>query len=270
VPGDQFTLTLWTDDPGLAARADEAGVDRVGVDLERLGKCERQRGLGTWISPHREEDLAAVRGALRSARLFARTNPPHPGLELEVTRLLALGVEVLMLPMFTSAEEVAQFVGHVQGRATVVLLLENVAAIDDLDAILSVPGVDEVHVGLNDLGLSLRLRNRYASLTSELMDRISRTVRDAGVSLGLGGIGRVHDAGLPVPSDLLYAQYARLGARSALISRVFLQPDPSRVDLVEEVGRSRARLRWWAGRGPEELADARQSLDERVAACSQW
>jgi len=34
--------------------------------------------------------------------------------------------------MFTRAEEVAEFVGHVQGRATVVLLLENVDAIEDL------------------------------------------------------------------------------------------------------------------------------------------
>jgi len=30
-----FRLTLWTADPALAARADAAGVDRIGVDLDR-------------------------------------------------------------------------------------------------------------------------------------------------------------------------------------------------------------------------------------------
>ena len=39
-----FRLTLWTADAALAARADAAGVDRIGVDLDRLGKAERQAG----------------------------------------------------------------------------------------------------------------------------------------------------------------------------------------------------------------------------------
>ena len=56
----ELVLTLWTSDPALAARADAAGVERVGVDMERLGKRARQRGLGTWISPHTEDDLAKV------------------------------------------------------------------------------------------------------------------------------------------------------------------------------------------------------------------
>src|SRR5687768_18349093 len=74
-PDGHVVLTLWTGDPRLAARADAAGVDRIGVDLERLGKAERQRGLGTWISAHAEADLAALAPALTRAALFARVNP---------------------------------------------------------------------------------------------------------------------------------------------------------------------------------------------------
>src|SRR5436309_956040 len=85
---DDFVLTLWTDDASVAARADAAGVDRIGVDLERRGKAERQRGLGTWISPHTLGDLPAVAAALDRARLFARINPWGPGSEVEVEEVL--------------------------------------------------------------------------------------------------------------------------------------------------------------------------------------
>src|SRR6185436_12988331 len=64
---DELVLTLWTSDPQLAARADAAGVERIGVDLERLGKRDRQGGLGTWISEHTEADLATVGTALAGA-----------------------------------------------------------------------------------------------------------------------------------------------------------------------------------------------------------
>ena len=49
--GDDVVLTLWTNDPALARRADDAGIDRVGIDLDRLGKAERQQGLNTGSRP---------------------------------------------------------------------------------------------------------------------------------------------------------------------------------------------------------------------------
>ena len=98
-------MTLWTGDPRLAARADAAGVDRIGVDLERLGKAERQRGLGTWISPHAEADLAALGPALSRAALFARVNPINADSRREVEAVLARGARVLMLPMVASRQE---------------------------------------------------------------------------------------------------------------------------------------------------------------------
>src|SRR5687767_11459014 len=63
-PKQDFVLTLWTADPMVAHRAEIAGVDRIGVDLEILGKAERQAGLGTWISPHKEADLVVLRALL--------------------------------------------------------------------------------------------------------------------------------------------------------------------------------------------------------------
>src|SRR6186713_1663946 len=112
---ESFVLTLWTNDLDLARRADAAGVQRIGVDLERLGKAERQRGRGTWISPHTIDDLAVLKPALSRARLFARVNPLHADSGEEVAAVLAAGVEVLMLPMVASAHEAAAFTALVDG-----------------------------------------------------------------------------------------------------------------------------------------------------------
>src|SRR6187401_303026 len=99
---DDLVLTLWTADPALARRADEAGVDRVGIDLDRLGKAERQQGRGTWLSPHEEGDLEGLAPALRKAALFARVNPLNPDTPRELDAVLGRGAEVLMLPMVES------------------------------------------------------------------------------------------------------------------------------------------------------------------------
>lgn len=257
-----FRLSLWTDDPELARHADAAGVVRIGVDLERLGKAERQQKLNTWISLHREDQIPAIGRALSRAKLFVRTNPVNPDSGREVERLLELGTEVLMLPMFTSPAEVESFVESVDGRASTVLLLEHAAAVECLDEIVGVPGIDEVHIGLTDLSLSLGLGNRFAVLGSNLMARICDRIHAAGIPLGIGGIGRAHDTRFAVPSDLIYAQHARLGSSAALLSQIYLQTDSPPVDLSIEVARTRRRMAFWATRDAAELETARLALVE--------
>src|SRR5687767_15022322 len=71
MPSSHFILTLWTNDPAVARRADAAGVDRIGLDLETYGKAERQpKTLSTWISTHHENQLPALREVVRSGKLF--------------------------------------------------------------------------------------------------------------------------------------------------------------------------------------------------------
>jgi hypothetical protein len=269
----RFVLTLWTDDLALARRADAAGVDRIGLDLEALGKAERQpKRFATWISPHRADQLPALRAALRTAKLFCRINPLHSGSADEIELLLGYGVQVIMLPMFTTAQEVERFVTLVGARATCVLLLENTTAADRIEEIVRVPGVSDLHVGLNDLTLSLGTpnANRFELLGSDLLKRVAATVLDAGVRFGVGGIGRAMQNDLPIPADLIYAQHARLGATAALIARSFLIPSSGAppVDLAAEVQRARERLAWWGLQSAETLENARQQLLDQTRAAT--
>ena len=251
-----------------ARLADAAGIDRIGVDLERLGKQERQRGLGTWVSPHVEADLDEVGRALTRAHLFARVNPLNPDSGREVESVLARGVKVVMLPMVKDAEAAARFAALIGGRATLVLLVEHVDALERLAEVVQVDGVDEVHLGLNDLALSLGLPNRWLVLAGELAAEAGAIVQAAGLRFGLGGIGRAGDEDLPVPADLVYAEYARTGARAALVSRSFFRADG--LDIEAEVGRARRALADWCRRPAAEIAAAHAELGRCAKQAHCW
>jgi 2-keto-3-deoxy-L-rhamnonate aldolase RhmA len=263
---DAFVLTLWTSDPALAARADAAGIDRVGVDLEHLGKAERQRGLGTWVSPHTPDDLARVGAALTRAELFARVDPLHDATPSQIDRVVGLGARVVMLPMVETAAEAARFVSLVGGRARVVPLVETAAALEAVGELAAVPGVDEIHIGLNDLALSLGLTSRWQILAGDRLLAAARAVHAAGKRFGFGGIGGVLDDTLPIPADLIYAEYARVGATAALIARAF----PTTGDLTRAVAQARERLDGWRAADPVALATAHAELARRAAALTTW
>ncbi|MGC2458594.1 MAG: hypothetical protein WA435_11440 [Gallionellaceae bacterium] len=239
--GSQFILTLFTNDPELARIADLAGVDRIGVDLECIGKETRQGHLTTWISDHSEADLARIRPVLEHARLFARCNPVHEGSREEIDRLIACGVEVIMLPFFKTVAEAEYFISLLDNRAYPVLLVETAEAAAVTAALCRIRGVREIHIGLNDMRLSLGWPSQFHVLVSGFLDRLAGQVINAGLKLGIGGLGRTGDNQLPIPSDLVAAQLARLGATASLVSRAFFRP-PVPENMQEEFRKLRAYL----------------------------
>jgi 2-keto-3-deoxy-L-rhamnonate aldolase RhmA len=260
----EFVLTLFTNDPALAAAADRAGVDRIGVDMEQIGKEARQGHLKTWISDHAEADIARIRPALHSAQLFTRCNPVHAGLGAEIDRLVAAGVRVIMLPYFRTAKEAETFVRLVDGRAHPVLLVETADAAAAIDDLCRIGGVSEIHIGLNDMRLSLGWPSHFHVLVSDFLEKICATVLAAGHRLGVGGLGRAGDSELPVPADLVTAQMARLGATASLVSRAFFRK-PVPLDLAGEFLRLRALLDRCAAQSPQWHAAQRAELQACVS-----
>ena len=263
--GEAFRLTMLTVDPALAQAGDRAGVQRIGIDFEHLGKAERQAGHNTRLSRHGWHDLRAVAAALIRAKAFARLNPIHDGSAEEVETALACGARVLMLPFFRSAAEVERFVALVRGRAEVMALLETAAALIRIREIMAVKGVDEIMIGLNDLRLQLGVANHFEVLASPLMDAACRELCTDGRPFSLGGVARAGDAAMPVPSELVYAQYPRLGATGGWLTRSFL------VGLTAEqlpgaVATLRRHLSSWAERAAPALEAARAELARRAIA----
>ena len=85
-----FRLTLICGDARLAQAAHRAGVDRILVDLERLGKAERQASRPLFISDYDWDDAAAVRAVLPVGSFFLRLDPWHEGSAQQIDQALAL------------------------------------------------------------------------------------------------------------------------------------------------------------------------------------
>jgi citrate lyase beta subunit len=265
--GEDFCLTLITNDAELAARADRAEVNRIGIDLECLGKAERQPSQDARLSRHNWGDLLRISKCIHRSDSFVRINPIHPGTQAEVETALEFGVKVLMLPHFGTPEEVAAFVQIVRGRARVNVLVETAPAAVRIREILDVPGIDEVTVGLNDLHLQLGVANHFEVLASPVLDMLAGEVSRKGLPLSVGGVGRVGDTAAPIPTDLVYAQYPRLGATGAWLARSFINTILSPDDLQPAILALRRRLSEFAAASPEELERARVELSRRAA---QW
>ena len=70
-------LMYITNKPEVARIAENVGVDRIFVDMEYIGKAERQSGMDTVQSHHVMSDVAAIRASISKSELLVRCNPIH-------------------------------------------------------------------------------------------------------------------------------------------------------------------------------------------------
>ena len=259
-----------TNDPVFARRCDALGGMRLFVDLERLGKAERQAGRNTFISTHQMGDVASIKMALTQSRLMVRINPLHQGSAEEVDAVLAQGLtqgygpnaDLLMLPMFTCAEEVRAFAQIVAGRCPIVPLLETAAALNTLDDWITTPGLAEVFVGLNDLHLSMGMRFMFEPLADGVVDRVAAAAKRSGLRFGFGGVARL-DEGLLPGRDVL-AEHLRLGSKAVILSRTFHRSDAQTTfeDEVRALRTAEVRL---GTRSAGQIALDQQRITECIA-----
>ncbi len=213
-------LMYITNDPKVARIAADAGVDRIFLDLEEMGKQERQGHMDSVKSHHCFSDISAVREAIgRDAQLLVRINPFYEGTAREVEEAIARGADVLMLPMWRSTEEVRQFIAMVGGRALTMALLETREADAALEDVLKLPGLDEVHIGLNDLHLSYGRDFLFELLTDGTVDRLCATLRRNHKPYGFGGVGRPGRG--QILAEYILGEHARLGSGAVILSRSF-------------------------------------------------
>lgn len=218
-------LMYITNRPDIAQIAETAGVDRIFVDMEFIGKDERQKGLDTVKSRHTFLDIANIKQAVEMAEVLARINPIHdplpdyPGSAVEIDRTIAAGADIIMLPYFKTPEEVRTFLKLVDGRARTMLLLETREAVEHVDEILSIPGIDEIHIGINDLSISYGKRFMFELLADGTVEQLCFKFRKKGIPFGFGGIASLGNGLLP--SEYVIKEHYRLGSTCVILSRSF-------------------------------------------------
>ncbi len=208
-----------TNNLNVALIAEKAGVDRIWIDLETIGKEERQHNLNSVKSHHSIRDIEVIAPRLTRAEMLVRVNPWNDGSKKEIDDVIKAGAQIIMLPMWKTVGEVKNFLNAISGRVKTTLLLETKEAEECLDDVLKLTGIDEIHIGLNDLHLSYGLTFMFELLTNGTVERIVNKIKEKGIPYGFGGISHLGD-GL-IPAEMIVKEHYRLGSTRAILSRGF-------------------------------------------------
>ena len=270
-----LTLMYITNNAIVADIAQRSGVDRIWIDMEYIGKEERQAGMNTVKSRHTIEDIARLRPIVKEATLMTRVNPLHNATKEycsskeEIDNAILAGAEVIMLPMFKTRGDAEEFVSLVGGRAKTQLLVETAEAAANIEEICKVQGVDEVHIGLNDLHLAYKQKFMFELLADGTVERLCKTIKANGIKYGVGGIARVGYGMLP--AEYIMAEHYRLGSTAAILSRGFcdanLVENPKTIEgiFIEGVKNIRKKEVELAGYTETQFAENQAILKKKVA-----
>ncbi len=237
---NSIKLMYITNDVEVAKIAEAQGVDRIFVDMEYIGKALRQGGMDTVQSRHTVEDIKKLRAEINTSELMVRCNPIHDATseycssKEEIDAIVEAGADIIMLPYFKTAEEVKTFVELVGGRAKTFPLVETKEAVECLDEILVIDGIDEIYVGLNDLSLSYGKKFMFELLAEGKVDEITKKFKEKGIPFGFGGIAAVGNGLLP--GEKVLTEHYRLGSTSVILSRSFCNYEKiGDIDKVREI-----------------------------------
>ena len=228
-------LMYITNKPEIAQIAESSGVDRIFVDMEYIGKTERQGGLDSVKNHHTVEDVRRMKQAVESAEVLVRVNPIHEATseytssEQEINDVIRAGADIIMLPYITSVKQVEDFIRYVGGRVKTMPLIETPESAEAIDEILEIDGIDEIYIGLNDLSLGYHKKFMFELLADGTVEGLCLKCKLKGIPYGFGGVASLGKGMLP--SEYVIREHYRLGSTCAILSRSFCN-----VDKVKHIG----------------------------------
>ena len=228
-------LMYITNQPQIAQIAESSGVDRIFVDMEYIGKADRQGGLDSVKNHHTVEDVRRMKQAVESAEVLVRVNPIHEASseytssEQEINEVISAGADIIMLPYITSVKQVEDFVRYVGGRVKTMPLIETPESAEAIDEILEIDGIDEIYIGLNDLSLGYHKKFMFELLADGTVEGLCLKCKLKGIPYGFGGVASLGKGMLP--SEYVIREHYRLGSTCAILSRSFCN-----VDKVKHIG----------------------------------
>jgi 4-hydroxy-2-oxoheptanedioate aldolase len=212
--------------PNPVKRALKAGQPSVGTWLS-LGSITAARFLArsgwAWLTTDLEHSLVGWETAthmfasIAEAGCIALARVPSSKHE-NIKRALDNGAHGVVVPMVNSRQQAeesvaaclypprgnrsvggsvhalnfgttaADYYAHADDEILIVLQCEHIQAVENADAIFSVPGIDAIFVGPNDLAASMRSKDGKppsAEATAQAMKHILETCKKHGVAAGL-------------------------------------------------------------------------------------
>ena len=95
----------------------------------------------------RLKDIKNIKIVDNNIQVICRINPVHSNTEFEINEAIFYGANFIMLPMFTTSNEVDYVYRLINGRAKLILLFETPQSIVRIRQIISEKKFDEAHRG---------------------------------------------------------------------------------------------------------------------------
>ena len=260
-------LMYITNNPAVALIAEKYGVSRIWIDLETLGKEERQKNMHTVKSHHTVNDVAIISDMLTTSEMLVRINPWNNTSVDEVEAVISAGADRIMLPMWKNIAEVRAFLETINGRVHTTLLLETKEAVEIIDEVLEHPLLDEIHIGLNDLHLSNGLTFMFELLANGTVECLCDKFKEKGIKYGFGGIARIGEGTLP--AEKIVMEHYRLGSTRAILSRSFCDAEEiGDINAIEKIfEENMARLREYESSLVNKTEDELEKNKQAVKCC---
>lgn len=212
--------------PNPVKRALKAGRPSVGtwLSLGSITACRFMARSGfAWLTVDIEHSLVGIETATHMFASIAEAGcvalARVPGNRHDhIKRVLDNGAQGVVVPMVNSRREAEEAVAaclypprgnrsvggsvhalnfdtegpdyfaHADEEILIVLQCEHIQSVENADAIFSVPGIDAIFVGPNDLAASMRSKDGKApsgQATKDAMDHILKTCKKHGVAAGV-------------------------------------------------------------------------------------
>lgn len=190
-------------DPGVSELVCQAGIDFIFIDLEH-GALSLHQAM---------THVMVARGA--DVPVFIRVASHDPVVIKPVLDIHPAGI---IIPRITNAQEVAtaisgckyppkgnrgygpmrgvrygdidqkDYLKHADSQTMILVQIEDIQAVNDLDAILATPGLDSIMIGPNDLSGSLNLLGQVSHPdVVQAMDTVIEKCHAAEVPVGIAG-----------------------------------------------------------------------------------
>jgi hypothetical protein len=201
---------------------DKLDINWIFIDIETVGKKDRQIGRNTVMSDHSITDVQKIRSVISDTKILLRCNPigSHSKKELEEINNTS-GIDMVILPFFKTVREVEIFIELLDtSKVEPALLIETTSSIDNLSDILKVYPFKYVHIGLNDLHIERKTKFMFEPYIDGLLDRTTSILRSSKIKFGIGGIGKIGSDLLPTP-ECVINEHIRLKSSGVILSRSF-------------------------------------------------
>tara|TARA_B100001989_G_scaffold245693_1_gene215719 strand:+ start:1179 stop:1976 length:798 start_codon:yes stop_codon:yes gene_type:complete len=257
-----------TNNPRIGKYVVKNGVDKIFIDLEKLGKDTRQGHLDTWKSNHSEDDILSMRKEIKGKKILVRLNPWNNNSANEINVAIEYGADFLMLPMIIDFEEIFKFCKVVNSRVPVIPLIETKESFSFLDKIVGLEGVNEIHIGLNDLSISYGFKFIFEPLRNGMLDKAAKLLNNAKLVWGFGGIARIGYGDLP--AEYLLGEHVRLNSKRVILSRSFhnnsnnLDHLISNLNFKNEIEKLSQKYKYWQEASENEIKKNQENVKELI------